>query len=141
MKKIITKPQFFFFFLACVLLISGFLNKGNSIPLAIYGTSMDLKIWSLCLLSALFFVLIAINYLSLTITQRLPKRGLTIIHIVFQVIALVPFLYFIYTANVLRTYEQIFQMNVILILGFLLFIIASIIHLINFIMSLLAKKD
>tara|TARA_R110002073_G_scaffold8207_1_gene45658 strand:+ start:98724 stop:99149 length:426 start_codon:yes stop_codon:yes gene_type:complete len=141
MKKIITKPQFFFVILAFILLISGFINKGSSIEIAMSGTFIELKVWSVCLFSTLFFILIAINYTSLTITKKPPKKILTIIHVTLQLLALVPLLYFIYNSNISRTYQEVSQMNVILVLAFMLFIIASAVHLINFIASLLAKKD
>lgn len=141
MKRFIDRPQLFFFFLALLVLVIGFLNKDSAIKLALYGTYIDLKSWSVCLFSSVFFVLIAVNYASLTITHKTPKRYLTIIHIVLQVLALVPLLYFILSSEATKSYDQVSQMNIILILAFALFIIATIIHLINFVASLLAKKD
>ncbi len=141
MKKIINTPQLFFIVLALLLIVSGLINKGGMIKIAMYGTFLDLKVWSIALTSALFFVLIAINYFSLSLTNKVPKRGLTLIHIILQIIALIPFLYFIYTTNTLRTYDEVSRMNLILIFSFFLFIIATIIHLINFVASLLSKKD
>lgn len=141
MKKLITKPQFFFLILALIFLISGFINKENSIEIAIYGTFLNLKTWSICLFSTLFFILISINYTSLTITQKPPKKALTILHIILQIIALVPLLYFIYNSDTPKTYQQVSQMNIILVMAFILFLIATVIHLINFMVSLLAKKD
>ena len=141
MKKIIAKPQFFFLMLALLILISGLVNKESTIEIAISGTFMNLKTWSLCLFSTLFFILIAINYASLTITQKTPKKILTILHMVLQLIAMMPLLYFIYNSDVSRTYQEVSQMNLVLVLAFVLFILASVIHLINFIASMLTKKD
>jgi len=141
MKKIIKKPQFFFIILALLILISGFTNKENSIEIAIYGTFLKLKILSVCLFSTLFFILIAINYTSLTITKKPPKKTLTILHIILQIAALAPLLYFIYNSDTPKTYQQVSQMNIILVMAFILFIIATVVHLINFMASLLAKKD
>lgn len=141
MKKIINRPQTFFIILAILILILGLFNKDGAIKLAVYGTYFNLKTWSVCLFSSVFFVLIAINYASLSITQKRPKRFLTILHIVLQVLALIPLIYFIFNAETNRSYEQVSQMNIILIAAFLLFIVATIIHLVNFIASLVAKKD
>jgi len=89
----------------------------------------------------LFFILIAINYTSLTITKKPPKKTLTILHIILQIAALAPLLYFIYNSDTPKTYQQVSQMNIILVMAFILFIIATVVHLINFMASLLAKKD
>ena len=141
MKKFIKKPQFFFIFLAILVLITGLIHKEGAIKLALYGTYIDLKSWSVCLFSSFFFILIAVNYASLTITQRTPKKVLTILHIVLQIVALIPLLYYIYSSDASTSYDEVSRMNIILILAFTLFIIATIIHLINFAASLLAKKD
>ena len=141
MKKLIYKPQLFFLLLAIFILIIGLFFKENAIDIAIYSTLTDLSVWSICLFSMLFFILIAINYTSLSITLKTPKRGLTIAHIVLQILALIPLLYFIFSSGESRSYEQVSQMNIILILSFFIFIIATTIHLINFIISLIAKKD
>lgn len=141
MKKLIYKPQLFFLLLAIFILIVGLFFKENAIDIAIYSTLTDLSVWSICLFSMLFFILIAINYTSLSITLKTPKRGLTIAHIVLQILALIPLLYFIFSSGESRSYEQVSQMNIILILSFFIFIIATTIHLINFIISLIAKKD
>tara|TARA_R110000787_G_scaffold286199_1_gene403693 strand:- start:7097 stop:7522 length:426 start_codon:yes stop_codon:yes gene_type:complete len=141
MRKIITKPQYFFTLLAIIMVAIGFFYKENAIELATSGVTIDLDIWSLSLISALFFILIAVNYASLTITQKKAKKGLTIIHILIQIIALIPLLYFIFNSESPKTYEEISGMNVILLLAFVMFLLATIIHLINFITSLVATKD
>ena len=141
MKRIVTQPQILFFFLAILLLVSGILSKGQNIDFALYGGVLKLSTWSVSLFSCVFFILIAINYTSLTLTGKHPKKGLTVTHIALQILSLIPLLYFIFTAHSQRTYEQVSQMNIILLLSFVLFIFASVIHLINFVASLLSKKD
>ena len=141
MQKIITKPQYFFTLLAITMIVIGLFYKENAIELAISGGIIDLNIWSLSLISSLFFILIAVNYASLTITQKKAKKGLTITHILIQIIALIPLLYFIFNSKSLKTYEEVSGMNVILLLAFVMFLLATIIHLINFITSLVAHKD
>lgn len=141
MQKIIRKPQFFFFFLALLFFIFSLLNKNGTIPIAIDYANIDIQVWSLGLISAAFFVLIAVNYTSLSITQKTPKKVLTIIHIVLQIISIIPVLYLMIQSNVPETYDGISQMNAILILAFFVFLTATLIHLINFVVSLIAKKD
>jgi len=141
MKKLLYKPQFFFLFLAVFFLVIGLIFKDNSIDIAIYSNLVELSVWGVCLFSMLFFVLIAINYTSLSITLKTPKRTLTIAHIILQSVSLIPLLYFIFYSGETRTYEQVSRMNIILILSFFIFIIATTIHLINFMVSFLIKKE
>ena len=141
MKKIINKPHIFFIFLAVITLLCGILNKDAVIKVAAYGALIDLKIWTVSIFSVLFFILISVNYGSLYIIKKPAKKGLTIAHIVLQIIALIPFFYFIFQSDVPRTYEEYSAVNIILILAFVIFILATVIHLINFVMSLIAKKD
>ncbi|MFY0631278.1 MAG: hypothetical protein JXR05_12910 [Flavobacteriaceae bacterium] len=141
MRKIISKPHFFFIFLAAITLFCGILNKDATIQVALYGSLVDVKIWTVSLFSVLFFILISVNYASLYIIKKPAKKWLTILHIILQIIALIPFFYFVFQANVPRTYEEVSAINIILVMSFAIFILATIVHLINFVMSLIAKKD
>jgi hypothetical protein len=49
--------------------------------------------------------------------------------------------YVFFTADVKRDYTETVDMNAILVLGFMVFIMASFIHLINFFVGLLGKKQ
>lgn len=141
MKKMIQKPQYFFLLLAVLLLVSGLINKGEVILISFESYYLNLDVWAAGLFSSIFFLLIAVNYASLTLTKKRPKKGLTIGHIVLQVIAIIPFLYYFFTADVKRSYDEIEFMNAIIVLSFVLFLLASFIHIINFMMSLLLKKE
>lgn len=141
MKKMIQKPQYFFLLLAVLLLVSGLINKGEVILISFESYYLNLDVWAAGLFSSIFFLLIAVNYASLTLTKKRSKKGLTIVHIVLQVIAIIPFLYYFFTADVKRSYEEIEFMNAIIVLSFVLFLLASFIHIINFMMSLLLKKE
>ena len=141
MRKIISKPHYFFVFLAVITLLCGVLNKDAVIPFALYGTLLNIDVSTITLFSVLFFVLISVNYASLYIIKKPVKKGLTIIHIVLQIIALIPYFYFIFQSDLPRTYEEIYAINIILLVAFVIFLLATIIHLINFLLSLLTKKD
>jgi len=142
MKKIITKPQAFFLPLALLTLIVGLLNRDNYLLISsFYGSYMDVSVWSVSVSASIFFILISVNYFSLTLTGKSPKKVLTILHILFQVIALIPLFYFSITADLERTDDQIVQMNSILLFAFFVFLFASLLHIINFILSLISKKD
>lgn len=141
MKKMIQKPQYFFVGLALVVLFCGLFNKGQSIPINFEGVILDLDIWSTTLVSSFFFLMISVNYASLTLTKKTARIGLTIAHILLQIIALVPFLYFFFTSEIKRSIEEIMYMNLVIIVSFALFLLASLIHIINFLSSLLYKKE
>lgn len=141
MRKIISKPHYFFVFLAVITLLCGVLNKDAVIPFAFYGTIIDIDITTVTVFSVLFFVLISVNYASLKIIKKPVKKGLTLAHIILQTIALIPYYYFIFQSDIPRTYEEVNAINSILLVAFVVFLIATIIHLINFLLSLLAKKD
>lgn len=141
MKKMIRKPQYFFILLSVIVLICGFVNKGKGITINFDGVFMDLDVWSAAIFSSLFLVMISVNYLSLSFTKKAPKAGLTITHIILQVIALIPFVFYFFTADEKRTLDEIMYMNAVIIAAFALFLVASLVHLINFLASLLFKKE
>lgn len=141
MRKIIDRPQILFVALAILTLIAAFINKGNILQVAMYATYVNVEVWAVGMFSFVFFLLIAVNYTSLTVIGKKAKRGLTITHVFLQLLALFPLFYFMFTSEQERTYDQVSQMNLILIFAFFLFIIATVIHLINFVMGLLSKKE
>lgn len=141
MKKLINKPHYFFFILAILVIISGYLNEGEVVPINFESYYINLDVWSAGLFSGVFFILIAVNYFSIAITKKKPKKGLTIAHILLQIIAIVPFLYYFFTADIKRSYEEIDFMNAIIVLSFIVFLLACLIHIVNFLVSLLLKKE
>jgi len=141
MRKIIDRPQILFVFLAIFTLVSAFVNKGNMLQVAMYATYVNIEIWAVGMFSFVFFLLIAVNYTSITVVGKKAKRGLTITHVFLQLVSLFPLLYFMFTSEQERTYDEVTQMNIILIFAFVVFIIATVVHLINFIMGLLSKKE
>lgn len=141
MKKIIRKPQVFFLPIALLSLIIGLLNKDDSILVSFYTSYAEISVWSISVFTAVFLILISVNYFSLTLTGKSPKKVLTLLHIIFQTIALIPLFYFCVTADLEKTEVQIIKMNSILLLAFLVFLFASLLHIINFIASLISKKD
>ena len=141
MSRILRKPQLFFLPLALLTLIVGLLNKSDYFLISYYTTYIDLSVWSVSVFSSIFFMLVSVNYFSLTLTGRSPKKVLTILHILFQIIALIPLFYYSFNAGQERTDVQIIQMNSILLLAFLVFLFASLLHITNFIVSLISKKE
>lgn len=136
----------FFFGLIPIYLILGFLNKNVPIDMNIsyiyYLINVDL--W--CYVTAVYFGLIGINYLSLSLIKKNPKRGLTTAHIILQILCVLPYWYAVFKLDeegVLEN-ESFFNsvdLKLLLIIGFLLFILSGIVHLINFFSSLVSKTD
>lgn len=142
MKKILTKPHIFFFGLALFFIVIIFINGKSTINISYLYYDIEVK--TFCLFSSLFFGLIGFNYFSIILANKQPKKWLTITHIVLQTIALVPFIYLLITAknssepNLNQDLEFIIALNFI---GFILFLLASFIHLINFFVSLFLKRE
>lgn len=141
MRKIIHKPHLFFLALVPIVFLSGLLNRESTIDVNIHATYIVMDIWALSVFSTVFFFLIFINYYALHAIKKPAKRILSIIHIVLQIIALIPLFYIFFTADTKRDYAQTVDMNIIFVLGFVVFIMASFVHLINFFASLLGKKQ
>jgi predicted signal transduction protein with EAL and GGDEF domain len=141
MKKIIDRPQLLFIGFSLIVLISGYANNENSIPLDIGATYILLDVWSASIYSAIFFVLVAVNYAMITIAQKTAKPTLTAIHIVLQIISLIPFLYYFYTADENRNYDASLWMNQILTISFLIFLVGTVLHFFNFIATIIKKKE
>ena len=141
MKKVITKPQFIFLLLAIISLIIGFIYKNGEFIISIYSTYIIVKSWSITMFTSIFLVLIALNYTSLSFINKPHKRVLTIIHIALQITALIPLWYMISISNIKKSYEDEIIINAVLVISFGVFLFATLIHLINFFMSLISKKD
>ena len=145
MKKIITKPHLFFFGLIPVFIIIGFVKNEAVIDINVGYMYLELAISTLCYLSAIFFSLIGINYFSVILAGKNLKKGLTITHILLQIISFIPFFYILFTASTtnetVTNSQQILDLfSVPLFVGFFLFLSAIFIHLINFSVSLFLKK-
>jgi heme/copper-type cytochrome/quinol oxidase subunit 1 len=139
MNKVIERPHLIFLVLAPVVLISGLINKGNTFTINIHDTYLVSDIWSVSLYSTVFFFMIALNYYTIVqFAKKKPFPKLTSLHIAFQIIALIPFLYTFYASE---SYGDTAQKELFLVLAFLLFLLATLIHFINFIASLLRKKE
>lgn len=141
MKKVFTTPQGFFLLLAVLILIVGFSKDGSKLDLNYFLSFLLVDVWSVAMVSSLFFVLISINYASLSLIGKKAKTGLTIAHIVLQIIALVPLIYFMVNATAGAQPEKVMNTNIILLISFVVFMISIIIHLINFFYSLLRKNN
>ncbi|NVK53768.1 MAG: hypothetical protein HWD85_12605 [Flavobacteriaceae bacterium] len=139
MKKLIEKPYLFFLGIIPVLFIFGYLNKGQSINLEYFGGIFSIRFWPVTLFSCVFFLLISFNYLTLHWTDKRPKKVLSALHIILQLISFLVFYYYKSTYQGVLN-ESFNQINSVLILSVLLFIFATMIHLINFFAALTSKS-
>ena len=146
MKKLIAKPHLFFFLLVPIFIILGFIKGDNAISINIDYMQLNLKVNTLSYLSAIFFMLIGINYFSVVLAGKNLKKGLTVLHIVLQLISFIPFFYILLTATkpeeTVTNSQQILELfSLPVFVGFLFFLSAIFIHLINFFVSLFFKKQ
>lgn len=98
-----------------------------------------------CYISAVYFGLIGLNYLALSWANKPPKTGLTIAHIAFQTIALIPYLYAILSldleGNLIKQHLLGLNLNDLFFSSIILFFSSIVLHLINFLASLFLKTE
>lgn len=146
MKKIIQKPHLFFFGLIPIFVILGLIKRNIPIDINISYIHYLINVDFWCYITAVYFGLMGINYLSLYWAKKNPNSWLTITHITLQVICLIPYLISVFnldeTGSLLESNIP-FQdnLNSILLTAFFIFLVSILIHLINFFSSLLLKKE
>lgn len=133
LKNIITKPHLFFFGLVPIFLCIAFFKKENYLNLNIDYFNFDVSISLLSNTAAIFFLLIGINYFSISWAKKTPKKALTSIHIFLQILTLIPYTILLIAPNYALSYF-------IFILAFIIFLVSLLIHFINFFSSLLLKR-
>lgn len=146
MKNIILKPHLFFFGLIPVFVIIGLLNINVPLNINISYIYYLINVDFWCYVSAVYCGLIGINYLSLNIIKKNPKKGLTATHIILQLLCIIPYILAVFQLDEYGNYPENSFLNspifsTILVIGFAVFILSIVIHLINFFTSLLLKKD
>ena len=141
MRTIINRPQLFFIALIPLLIILGSIYKEETFEIAVFGGGISIDFWTLSLISCVYFMLISFNYLALKWAQKKPKKSLTILHIILQIIALILFLYFIIQFNNPEEPTSTLQLNYLFFISFICFFISVIIHFINFLSSLFLKRQ
>ncbi|NVJ88862.1 MAG: hypothetical protein HWD82_05425 [Flavobacteriaceae bacterium] len=146
MKRIITKPHLFFFGLIPIFIIIGLFYKDVPLNVNISFIYYLLNVDFWCYITAAYFGLIGINYLSLNMVKKYPKKGLTITHIILQILCLLPYLFAIFQLDEAgnlsnNSFTNNPNFSGILLIAFFLFIISIIVHLISFFTSLMLKTD
>ena len=145
-KKIIAKPFLFFFGLIPLFIFLAFFSKDKLLDINIYDTYFVVPYFHFYLFSAIFSAMISFNYFALYWADKPPKKWLTIIHILLQLLALL----LIITSNKWNwlgnqnTEEMMFindNSNLLIVISFLIFLLSVFIHFINFLVSLLLKKS
>jgi hypothetical protein len=145
MKKLITKPHFLFFGLAFIFVLLGFYQKNINLDISIFEIYFVLQVAFWCYISAVFFCLIGLNYLCLIWAEKKPKIWLTILHLLLQIVSLIPFLYLIFSS---KSEEKIpsngsfyfMDLDQAIVISFVIFLFSIFIHLISFFTSLFLKS-
>ncbi len=145
MRKIIKKPHLFFFGLILISILLSFFFKNEEVSINYYGSSIVAQLKYVYYLSAFFFCLIGFNYFSLHWANKTPKKSLTLIHIVLQVLSLILLIArnnwnWLHAVNQTNKGIVLDNSNFILFISFLIFLLATFFHLINFFSSLLSKS-
>lgn len=145
MKLLTKKPHLFFFGGIPVFLLLGFLKKDIPIAIEISYINYLLNVDFWCYVSAIYFGLIGVNYLALDWANKTPKKLLTILHILLQTLALIPYLYAILhldSQGVLEQKELLgFNLNALFLMAILLFLGSIVLHLTNFLISFFLKTE
>lgn len=146
MKNIIRKPHLFFFGLIPLFIILGLIKRNIPIDINISYINYLINVDFWCYITALYFGLIGINYLSLHWAKKQPNYWLTVAHITLQIICLIPYLISIFNLDEngsLMYAELPFEENLglILLIAFFIFLASVLVHLINFFSCLLLKND
>ena len=145
MKKIIEKPHIFFFILIPVVIVLGQFNQEQFIAMDISFVQNNIYYDKITYFFALFFGLVGLNYFSIYWGNKKPNTWMTVLHILFQVLALLLFFtkdhwnWLHSLAPSTEQYVTIDNTNTMLILSLLLFMFAAFIHLINFFVTLISK--
>lgn len=145
MKQLVTKPYLFFICLALMSVIFSFTITDTTFNLYLGVLTFQISYARFCTISAVFFLLMSLNYFLLLWSDKSPKKWLTILHISLQIFALILFGFVGYqdfssTKNNL-TIATINNTNALILLSFLIFLVSVFVHLINFFGSLLLKED
>lgn len=145
MRKLIKKPHYFFFGLVPIFILIAIFKGENAVDINIHATYFVISVKHLCFISAIFFCLIGINYFSLIWMEKPPKKWLTIIHIILQVLSLIPFIYWLFveaSEDLNSNYWNFYQFMIVsLLIAFILFTLSVLIHLTNFLSSIFLKKE
>tara|TARA_B100000809_G_scaffold208593_1_gene211315 strand:+ start:9023 stop:9463 length:441 start_codon:yes stop_codon:yes gene_type:complete len=146
LKTIIKKPHIFFLSLIPLFILVGYIQKGNVIDVTIYNTFFAVKTHYWCYFSAVFISLISLNYYALNWAKKPTIPILSLFHIIFQVAALIPFLFCVFFLNTKTIFTSNFLSNsvdfyAILSVSYILFIISICLHVLNFSLALFRKNS
>ncbi|PQJ81556.1 hypothetical protein BTO16_02775 [Polaribacter glomeratus] len=144
MKTIIKKPHIFFFSLIPLFILIGLIKKEGIIDLTINDTFFAVKINYWCYFSAVFVSLIGLNYYMLFWVKKPTIQILSLFHIIFQVAALIPFIFCLFFLNTKTVFTSNFisdsiDLYQILTISFTLFLISFLLHILNFILTFFRK--
>jgi hypothetical protein len=146
LKKVIAKPHLFFFGLIPIFIVIGLIKGSTPIDFNVSYIYYLLNVDFWCYVSSVFFALIGLNYLALDWAKKPPKKWLTLIHIILQIVSLLPYLFTIFNldsdGNLDSTrFLGIANLESVLSISFLIFIVSVFVHLVNFFTSLFLKTD
>jgi hypothetical protein len=144
LKTIIKKPHLFFFSVVPVFIILGIIKEKGIIDITILNTFFRVKTNYWCYFSAVFIGLIGLNYYTLYWAKKQTVHMLSLFHILFQVAALIPFVFCILFLNTKTVFTSKFLADyidfyAILSVSYILFIVSFCLHILNYILTFFKK--
>ena len=141
MNKIIRQPYLFFFGLSIITFITAFIFGDKNLDISNFDIYFVIPYKYFCQFSAIFYLMIGLNYFALNWTEKLPIKWLTITHLFLQLLSLLLLITkdnwnWVDFSNNPNDYA-----NFILFLSLLIFILSIFIHLVNFFASLVLKRN
>ena len=145
MKRIFTKPHLFFFSLVPISILLAYIFNTKEIVFNYYDAYFVAELKYIYYLSAFFFGLVGFNYFSISWADKKPIKNLTIIHILLQVVSFTLLISYknwswLQSENEINKDFIIDNSNFIIFISFLLFLLATFFHLINFFLSIFSKS-
>ena len=135
----------FFFGLSIITFITAFIFGDKNLDISIYDTYFVFPYKSFCQFSAVFYLMIALNYFALNWIEKYPIKWLTITHLLLQILSLLLLItkdsWNWIGNNSLANYIPNNNANFLIFLSFFTFIISIFVHLVNFFTSLLLKRN
>jgi len=143
---LIRKPYLFFFGLSISAFIASFIFSDKSLDFSFYDTYYGISYKYFCQFSAVFYLMITINYFALNWTDKQPIKWLTITHLILQNLALLLLItkdhWNWFGDKSLSNYNMPNDYaNFLVFLSILIFVGSLFIHFLNFFASLLLKRN
>ena len=137
MKRMLNKPHMFFWGLIPIILLIGMFEVYNSVDdfldINIHDTYFVIDRFHLLGFMIFLFILLGLGYWGTYLNKRKLITGITFLHVILNFIALLSFV-----SSFFLSFEDV---NMILTVGFLVFVLAQLLYPINILSALIREKN